>query len=77
MKRNVATNQQKCLVGYKADISENSWTERFEEFCLCKKHLAIEVRKFFARNQLLDEPVDALITDLKVTSATKLLYAIK
>ena len=47
------------------DITINLLMQKFEEYCLPKKNLVIERRKFFTRNQLPGEPIDAYIIELK------------
>ena len=52
------------------DITVKLLMEKFEEYCLPKKNLVIERRKFFTRKQRPDESIDAFITELKNLSST-------
>ena len=52
------------------DITVKLLMEKFEAYCLPKKNLVIERRKFFTRNQRPDESIDAFITELKNLSST-------
>ena len=44
--------------------------QKFEDYCLSKKNLIVEGRRFFTRNQQHDETIDAYITQLRNLSST-------
>ena len=44
--------------------------QKFEDYCLPKKNLIVEGRRFFTRNQQHDETIDAYITQLRNLSST-------
>ena len=44
--------------------------QKFEDYCLPKKNLIAERRKFFTRNQQHDETIDTYITQLRNLSST-------
>ena len=52
------------------DITIKLLMEKFEAYCLPRKNLVIERRKFFTRNQQSDESIDAYITELRNLSST-------
>ena len=52
------------------DITIKLLMEKFEAYCLPKKNLVIERRKFFTRNQQPDETIDGYITELRNLSST-------
>ena len=49
--------------------SQSLLMEKFEAYCLSKKNLVIERRKFFTRNQQPDETIDGYITELRNLSS--------
>ena len=51
------------------DITIKLLMEKFEAYCLPKKNLVIERRKFFTRNQQPDETIDGYITELRNLSS--------
>ena len=52
------------------DITIKLLIEKFEAYCLPKKNLVIERRKFFTKNQQPDETIDGYITELRNLSST-------
>ena len=49
--------------------SQSLLMEKFEAYCLPKKNLVIERRKFFTRNQQPDETIDGYIKELRNLSS--------
>ena len=52
------------------DITVNKLFKRFEEYCLPKKNLVVERRKFFQKNQHDHETFYQFMTDLKNLAST-------
>ena len=52
------------------DITVKAVFQKFEDYCLPKKKLTVESRRFFTRNQEHDETIDAYITQLRNISST-------
>ena len=52
------------------DIMVKALFQKFEDYCLSKKNLIVERRRFFTRNQQHDETIDAYITQLRNLSST-------
>ena len=44
------------------DIRTKALFQKYEDYCLPKKNLIVERRRFFTRNQWHDETIDAYIT---------------
>ena len=53
-----------------ADITVKMLFKRFEEYCLPKKNLVVERRKFFWKNQHDDETFDQFMTELRNLAST-------
>ena len=53
-----------------ADITVKMLFKRFEEYCLPKKNLVVERRKFFWKNQHDDETFDQFMTELRNVAST-------
>ena len=52
------------------EITVKQLFQKFEEYCLPKKNLVVERRKFFWRNQQDDETFDQYMTELKNLAST-------
>ena len=44
--------------------------QKFEDYCLPRKNMIVERRRFFTRNRQHDETIDAYITQLRNLSST-------
>ena len=51
------------------DLLVKALFQKFEDYCLPKKNLIVERRRFFTRNQQHDETIDACITQLRNLSS--------
>ena len=52
------------------DITVKKLFKRFEEYCLLKKNLVVERKKFFWKNQHDDETFDQFMTELRNLAST-------
>ena len=52
------------------DIMVKALFQKFEDYCLSKKNLIVERRRFFTRSQQHDETIDTYITQLRNLSST-------
>ena len=63
------TNEE-GIVTDEDDITVQGLFQKFETYCLPKKNLIIERRRFFMRNQQHDESIDAYLTQLRNLAST-------
>ena len=54
----------------KDDITVKKFFKRFEEYCLPKKNLVVERKKFFWKNQHYHETFDQFMTELRNLAST-------
>ena len=52
------------------DITVQELFKKFEDYCLPKKNLVVERRKFFRKNQHDDEVFDLYMTERKIIAST-------